>query len=273
MLLLMAFVLAIGSATAQVGSPLKPIPPQTARVMDTAKMLTPAQRDALEAQLASYEQAKGTQIAILTVPNTEPEVIEQYGIRVAEAWKTGRKGISDGAIVIIAPDNPSGLRRVRIEVGYGLEGAIPDAIAGRIISEDIAPRFRQNDYYGGLAAAVDRIRAVLEKEPLPPPVASGSASGGFTGVGPGLLFALFLGLAVLMSALRERRFAHLAGRRGGNITGAAVVGGLLGALLSNQGRGRHGGGFGGGGFGGGGGGGFGGGGGGGFGGGGASGNW
>jgi len=223
-----------------------PIPAQTARVMDTAAMLTPQQRADLEARLAAYEQARGTQIAVLTVPGTAPEVIEQYGIRVAEAWKTGRKGISDGAIIIIAPQNPPELRRIRIEVGYGLEGAIPDAIAGRIINEDMAPRFRQNDYYGGLVAAVDRIRAVLENEPLPPPVPTAPDGAAVSGLWPSLLFLLFMGMVILMTAMRERRFAHLAGRRGGSLTGPAVIGGLLGGILAGQGSsGRHGG-FGGG---------------------------
>jgi len=269
-LMVMVMVFGCGVMITAVAQELVAVPKQTARVMDTAGLLTPAQRDALEQQLAAYESAKGTQIAVLTVPSSAPEVIEQYGIRVAEAWKTGRKGIADGAILIVAPNNPKELRRIRIEVGYGLEGAIPDALAGRIISEDLAPRFRQNDYYGGFAAALDHLRAVLEKEPLPEPVQPGFVADNWSGFGVGLLILLI----VLSSALRR-------GGRMSSISNQGVLGGVaatvLDQLIRNSGHGRGGGLGGGGGFGGfgggGGGGGFGGGGGGGFGGGGASGDW
>ncbi|MEI6416003.1 MAG: TPM domain-containing protein, partial [Pseudomonadota bacterium] len=110
---LMVMVFGCGVMITAVAQELVAVPKQTARVMDTAGLLTPAQRDALEQQLAAYESAKGTQIAVLTVPSSAPEVIEQYGIRVAEAWKTGRKGIADGAILqqrqgCIADDQVSG---------------------------------------------------------------------------------------------------------------------------------------------------------------------
>ena len=246
------------------------IPPLTARVTDTAGMLTADQRSALEAVLADYEQQKGTQIAVLTVPSTAPEVIEQYGIRVADAWKVGRKGTADGVILIVAKDNPSDLRRLRIEVGKGVEGAIPDALAKRIINEDIAPHFRANDFYGGMVAGVSRIKSLLEGESLPAPAqrtAERSGGSGFAGIGLPLLFFLFIVISGVMRAVGARRVGYMSGNRALNRSIAPVIiGGLLGSLAGR-------GGFGGGGFGGGGGGGGFSGGGGDFGGGGASGNW
>ena len=243
------------------------VPPLTARVTDMAGLLQPDQRAALEASLADYEKAKGTQIAVLTVGSTAPEAIEQYGIRVAEAWKIGRKGTADGVILIVAKDNPSDLRRLRLEVGRGLEGALPDAVAKRILNEDVAPHFRENDFYGGMVAGVSHIKALLEGESLPAPaqreVTRSNGSSGF-GIGLPLLFFLFIVVSGVFRALGSRRVGYMSGNRGLNSSIAPIIiGGLLGSLA---GRGA------GGGFGGGGGGGFSGGGG-DFGGGGASGNW
>lgn len=245
-----------------------PVPALTARVTDAGGLLTPEQRASLESALAAYEAQKGSQIAVLTVPSTAPEPIEQFGIRVADAWKIGRKGTADGVIVIVAKDNPSDLRRLRIEVGRGVEGAVTDAQSRRIIDEDIAPRFRDSDYYGGLVAGVNRIESLLEGEALPAPAARPApASDGGSGFGLGLpgLFLLFVVVSMLLRG-GSRRVGYLSGNRALNrsIT-PMVVGGILGSL----GRGGGGGGFGGGG---GGGGGFSGGGG-DFGGGGASGDW
>ena len=249
---------------------LAAIPPLTARVTDAGGLLAPDQRAALESVLTDYEREKGTQIAVLTVPTTAPEQIEQYGIRVAEAWKIGRKGTADGVILIVAKDNPRDLRRLRIEVGKGLEGAITDAQSKRILDEDIAPHFRENDYYGGLVAGVHRIESLLRGEALPPPPTSREPSRS-SGVGVGLpgLFILFVIVSFVMRG--RRSVGYLSGNRALNRSIAPmVVGGILGSLSSRGG----GGGFGGGGFGGGGGGGGGfSGGGGDFGGGGASGDW
>src|SRR5262245_41043112 len=142
-----------------------PVPPLKSRVTDLTATLTPDQRAALEAKLATFETKKGAQVAVLIVPTTQPEAIEQYSIRVAEQWKLGRKRVDDGAILVIAKND----RKLRIEVGRGLEGAIPDAIAKRIVSDVIAPRFREGDFYGGITAGVDRILRTIEGEPLPPP--------------------------------------------------------------------------------------------------------
>lgn len=267
------------------------IPPLKARVTDLTGTLNARQRDALEQTLAEFESRKGAQIAVLMVPTTEPETVEQYAVRVEESWQLGRKGVDDGVLLVVAKND----RKLHIEVGYGLEGILPDAIAKRIIDNDIVPRFKEGDFYGGIRAGADRIMRVVEGEPLPPPAAHGpSPAGGFN---PEFLFILFFFVLVAGGVLRAI-FGRVvgAGLAGGAaaflgwvLAGSVVVvviGALLGFLMTllggMAGSGAYrrggpwigGGGFGGGGFGGGGfgGGGFGGGG--GFsGGGGASGSW
>src|SRR5690242_16489758 len=139
--------------------------PPVARVTDLTETLDAGQRRALEQRLAAFEARKGSQIVVLVVPTTQPEEIEQYGIRVMDTWKIGRKGVDDGVIVLVAKND----RKLRIEVGYGLEGAVPDAIGKRIIEETIKPYFKAGDFYGGLNAGVDQLMHVIDGEPLPPP--------------------------------------------------------------------------------------------------------
>ena len=157
--LVLAGVLAASPASADVD-----LPQLHARVTDLTGTLDGSQAAALEQKLADFEAAKGSQIVVLILPTTQPETIEQFGIRLAEAWKVGRKGVDDGAILIIAKDD----HRMRIEVGYGLEGALNDAICNRIISEVIAPDFKRGDYYDGIDAGLDRMIGVVNGEPLPP---------------------------------------------------------------------------------------------------------
>lgn len=142
-----------------------PVPPLTQRVTDLTGTLTPDQRAGLESRLAALEAEKGSQIAILLVPTTQPETIEQYSIRVVETWKLGRKGVDDGVLVLLARQD----RAVRIEVGRGLEGVIPDAVANGIVEDVMIPFFRQGDFYGGLSAGLDRIAGLIRGEPLPAP--------------------------------------------------------------------------------------------------------
>ena len=159
-----ALTLALLAATAAVAE--VPVPALSARVTDLTGTFDAGQRAALEARLEGFERAKGSQVVVLIVPTTQPETIEQYGIRVADAWKIGRGGtIDDGVILLVAKDD----RALRIEVGQGLEGVLPDAIAKRILEETIIPRFRSGDFYGGISEGVERIIAVIEGEPLPPP--------------------------------------------------------------------------------------------------------
>jgi uncharacterized protein len=293
--LLVALLLAAVPATALQAAGLQPVPPLQSRVTDTTGTLTAGQQSELDGKLASFEQRKGAQIALLIVPTTQPESIEDYSYRVATAWKLGREQPDDGVLLLVALQD----RALRIEVGRGLEGALPDATANRIIDETIKPLFRQGDIFGGVSAGLTRIMQVVDGEPLPPPDRSWRAPGDrLFGMLPFLFFGVLIGGAVLR-ALLGRIVGSLAtgGLAGGaiwlasKVLGFAIGGGLLAWLIAmmigaagGMGGGRRGGGgFGGfGGFGGLGGGGFGGGGfggggfrggGGSFGGGGASGRW
>src|ERR1700722_9411828 len=142
------------------------VPPLTGRVVDLTATLSSDDIARLTQTLKDLEQRKGSQVAVLMVPTTQPETIEQYSIRVAEAWKIGRKKIDDGALLVVAKND----RKLRIEVGYGLEGSLTDATAGRIISEIITPKFRSGDFAGGISAGIDRIIGVINGEKLPEPV-------------------------------------------------------------------------------------------------------
>ena len=141
------------------------IPPLQSRVTDLTSTLNTSQKEALEKTLSEFEARKGAQIAVLIVPTTQPETIEQYAVRVEEQWKLGRKGVDDSVLLLVALQD----RKIRLEIGYGLEGVLPDAAAKRIIEDDITPRFRQNDFYGGIRAGLDRVMRTVEGEPLPPP--------------------------------------------------------------------------------------------------------
>jgi uncharacterized protein len=147
------------------------VPPLSGHVTDQTATLSDEQKAGLEQTLAAFEARKGSQLAVLIVRTTAPEPIEQYALRVAEQWKLGRKKVDDGAILVVAKDD----RALRIEVGYGLEGALNDATCKRIISEVIAPRFQQQDFAGGIAAGVDRMIRVVDGEPLPEPQSTPTA--------------------------------------------------------------------------------------------------
>lgn len=270
-------------AAANEGEP-QPVPALTAPVTDLADLLPPAEESSLNSRLLAFSKEKGSQVAVLIVPTTRPEDIFSYSFRVADTWKLGRKGVDDGVLLVIAVKD----RKTHLQVGYGLEGAIPDARAKQILQDIIRPRFQAGDFPGGVNAGVDAVMALISGEPLPAPSAQGKRDsqqqnpvvlalvigviagmflraatgrliGGLSGGGIALAIALFMGTALATAV----------------IVGVIVV---LFAALAGDGRrfGGYHGGFGGGGFGGGsfggGGGGFSGGGG-GFGGGGASGDW
>lgn len=275
------------------GSMALEVPQLVGRVTDTAGVLTPEQVTALDSKLEAFENTDSTQVAVLIIPSLEGDSLEDYSIRVARAWGIGQQGRNNGAVLLISIND----RKLRIEVGYGLEGKLTDAASSRIIRNEIAPRFRQGDYYGGVDAGVTAIIDTVRGEYQGAPAddarprkssgrlfnllimllfpllwvlsATGKWGGGIIGVGAGLLLPYTLighGLGLLLAG--------------------GVIGGLLGMAVgalvkAGAGSGRGTGGFGGpffmgggsgGGFGGGGGGGFSGGGG-GFGGGGSSGRW
>jgi uncharacterized protein len=222
-----------------------PVPPLQARVTDQIGMLDARQRNALENVLKEYEDRTGSQIAILLMSKTEPEAIEQYSIRVYDEWKLGRKGVDDGVLLIVARDNPSSLRRLRIEAARGVQGVLTDAQSKRILQDVIAPHFRQNDYYGGLVAAVSSITGLLDQEQFPAAARKNAPAQdeGFAWL-PLLLFVGFVILSRIMARSRGySRHSSGWGRSSGVILGGGL-GGLGGGL---GGRGGFGGGFGGGG--------------------------
>jgi uncharacterized protein len=141
------------------------VPELKGRVVDLTNTLNASYIDTLNQRIHSFEQRKGSQIAILIVPTTQPETIEQYSIRAAETWKIGRKKIDDGALLVIAKND----HKLRIEVGYGLEGALTDITSRRIIDEVIAPHFKEGDYAGGISEGLTRMIGVIDGEPLPAP--------------------------------------------------------------------------------------------------------
>jgi uncharacterized protein len=258
------------------------VPPLKARVTDLTGTLSAGELATVEAELRAFEQKKGSQIAVLMLPSTQPEAIEQYSMRVAERWKIGRAKTDDGVILIIAKND----QRLRIEVGYGLEGAIPDVVAKRVIREVIAPHLLANDFYGGIREGTQSLMKLIDGEKLPAPAAARARSS--TVDDYQTLFVILLIVVVVaggvLKAILGRVFGSAAtGVAAGFIAwalagalGAAVIAGIVAFLMALMGGGRgvYPGGFGGGssgGFGGGDGG-FGGGGG-GFGGGGASGSW
>lgn len=188
-----------------------PVPTLAGHVTDLTATLNEEQKATLEQTLSAFEARKGSQLAVLMVASTAPEEVEQFALRVAEKWKLGRKKVDDGAILVVAKDD----RAVRLEVGYGLEGALTDLTSKRIISETVLPRFKAQDFYGGITAGVGQMISVVDGEPLPEPSNSPARSiGGVQQYAPMLLIvALALGGA-LRAAL-------------GKIAGSLVTGGVV----------------------------------------------
>jgi len=259
------------------------IPAFTARVIDLTQTLSAQEQATFEAKLKSFEESKGSQIAVLIVPSTQPEAIEQYAIRVVDEWKVGRKDVDDGLLLLVAKED----RKVRIEVGYGLEGPIPDLYAKRIINEIITPEFKRGNFAGGIDGALSALIGLVDGEPLPPPNSTSIDGTYIADLLPLLLFGGMISGMVLRgmfgtffgSAANGGLIGTILLFIGLPILGAGVMGAvafLFTMMLGSRGLNGYGGypaGGGGGGFGGGMGGGFGGGMGGGFGGGGASGSW
>lgn len=192
---------------------LQPVPALAARVTDTTATLSPAQREALEAKLAAFENDTGTQMVVLIVATTKPEDIAEYAYRVADQWKVGRREVGDGLLVLVAKDD----RRVRIEVAKALEGAIPDLAARQIIDRALRPAFKAGDYAGGLNAAVDQLAARVRGEALPAPQTERSNGNGGMGWDQLAMF-FFVGVPIIGAVL-----TGVLGRKlGGLATGGAA---------------------------------------------------
>jgi uncharacterized protein len=246
---LLALLLALSAAaTGQTGAGgLQPVPKLNARVTDLTGTLTAEQQTALEQKLAAFEAAKGAQLAVLVVPTTRPEEIEQYSIRVVDQWKLGRgqvggKKVDDGALLLIAKND----RRVRIEPARGLEGVLTDALCNRIIDETLKPAFRAGNFYGGIDAALDQMMKLVQGESLPPPEERWQA--GHHGRGGGLafiLFAVFAGSVVLRGIFGRTVGSLLTGAGAGLLVmlagyalafaALAAVGGFVFTLLGGLG--------------------------------------
>lgn len=267
---------------------VQPVPVLSARIMDQTATLTLAQKEALEAKLAAFEQSRGAQVVFLIVPTTQPEDIAAYAQRIGDSWKIGRQGIGDGLLLVVAKND----RKVRIETTKALEGAIPDLAASQIIGTAITPRFKQGDFAGGLDAAADQIMARITGENLPAPEQADHGKGfDWSDLAVFLFLIVPIGAQVLLGMLGRKMGSMVIGSMVGVLAGfltSSVLVGVLAAVagmvftliysLGSSSRGSHssswGGGFGGGSsFGGSSGGGFSSGGGGDFGGGGASGDW
>ncbi|OGS76534.1 MAG: hypothetical protein A2Z94_01350, partial [Gallionellales bacterium GWA2_55_18] len=198
-----------GAAQAEVA-----VPPLVRRVTDLTATLDAQQTQTLEARLAAFEAKKGAQLAVLIVPSTQPETIEQFGIRVAEAWKLGRKGVDDGALLLVAKND----RTLRIEVGYGLEGVLNDATAKRIVDEIIVPHFKRGEFYPGIESGTAAMLRVVDGESLPPPKRA-AASGKYDIES---LFFIAFGLVVVVGGMLRALL--------GRFPAALLMGGALGGL-------------------------------------------
>ena len=226
------------------------VPKFEALVIDLTGTLTAAQQSALDEKLTSFQARKGSQIALLILPTTQPEDIAQFGIRVADAWKVGRRNVDDGAIFIVAKED----RAMRIEVGRGLEGVLTDATTSRILNDTVVPLLKQGDFVGGITAGLDQVLKVVDGEPLPEPDRAWEPEGGSGAPLPFLLFAGFIALNFLRSFVGRAPLALIAGLGGGVVTwwltsrvplSAGIGVGLFLLMLMAGGRGGFGGGRGG----------------------------
>ena len=204
---------------------LVPVPPLTSAATDQTGTLSASERQALELKLRDWEARTTNQLAVLIVPTTAPEPIEQYSLRVAEAWKIGQKGKDNGAILLVAKND----KRIRIEVGYGLEGVLTDVTSRRIIAENIAPEFSQGNFAAGINAGVDRIIAVVDAgEPLPALTPQRKAAPSRHFDFGTMLIVLLVAVPILGSVLRS-----VFGKVGGSLLGGGIVGAIAWFVASS----------------------------------------
>lgn len=218
-----ALLLCLLALSVQAQSPEAAIPALDSPVIDTTGTLDAGQASQLRQQALDLQQRKGAQLQLLMVPSTQPETIDQYTQRVFDQWKLGRKGVDDAVLIVVAKDD----RRVRIQPGYGLEGAIPDAIANRVIQEYMAPRFRQNDYGGGLADATAVLVKLVDGEALPEPQSTHQPER--RQGGDGWIFGLVFGLVAASFVRTVLRWLPKPVRA---VAGGVVAGGVAWLLSS-----------------------------------------
>jgi len=197
------------------------VPELSGRVVDRTGTLSGGDIAQLTQTLADLEKRKGSQIAVLVVPTTDGEPIEQFSLRVAEAWKIGRKKIDDGALLVVAKND----RRLRIEVGYGLEGVLTDVTARRIIDEVITPKFKGGDFAGGVSAGVERMIGLINGEKLPSPEPAHWDSSGWTDA-----FPFWLALAFVVSGMLRGLLGRLIGSVATGVFAAGLAWYLVGIL-------------------------------------------
>ena len=220
---LLVLLLALLCSAGVSAQTLAPIPALDTAVVDATGTLDADSRQALQQQALALQQRKGAQLQILIVPSTGPEPIEAYTQRVFDQWQLGRKGVDDAVLLVVAKND----RRVRIQPGYGLEGAIPDAVANRIIQEYLVPHFRDNDYAGGITAATGVLVGLIDGEALPAPLSSNQGAGDAQPSDASFAFAIFIGgfFSVLMRLLFSTRSRPL------RVLSAALLAGVAGGLL------------------------------------------
>ena len=211
---LLVWLALLGMGQVAAAQDVLPVPALNARITDQTQTLSQDTLAQLEARLRAFEARKGVQLAVLMVRSTAPEPIEQYALRVAEQWKLGRQRVDDGALLLVAKDD----RAVRIEVGYGIEGALSDVIARRIIDEQITPRFRSGDFDGGITAGVEQMTRVIDGEALPVPTSRSRDSSSE----PGQIWPVVIVVAAALGGVLRRLF--------GRVGGAVIAGGVLGGL-------------------------------------------
>ena len=226
---------ALGQAWEAGTDGMMPIPPLKTRVTDLTQTLSPSEKQTLDAKLADWEARTGNQLAVLMVPTTQPEPIEGYSLRVAEAWKIGRKGNDNGVLFLVAKND----RKMRIEVGYGLEGTLTDVTSRRIIAENVGPLFREGKFAAGIEAGADKIiDVVAEGKPLPPlkTGATGGTSKGRGGFDFGtLMLILFIVVPIVGGILRSIFGKFLGSTFGAGIIAAAawfVAGSVVVAIIA-----------------------------------------
>ena len=211
---LLASLLTFALGWSALSSAQVAVPPLTGHVIDQTGTLTAEQKAVLEQTLTAFEARKGSQLAVLMVASSAPEEIEQYALRVAEQWKLGRKKVDDGAILVVAKND----RAMRIEVGYGLEGALNDLTSKRIIGETMLPRFKSQDFYGGITAGVEQVIRVVDGEPLPAPSARSNQGIGDVRQYAPMLFILALAVGGVLRATL------------GKVPGSLVTGGVVAVI-------------------------------------------